>query len=217
MTILSFWLYKDNKWLTILSLLTVFGMGFQAWLGKTVVDSNLASFKITVHMVMALVIVAVLLLIIFKASNYTVPAKVKKQFFIVLSASIVLTLIQIIMGTQVRHDVDEQVKIVGYDSAYLWLKDPSWRFYTHRSFSFLVLATNLYLWFSNRKNGYKLHKLNWIILLIMLEILTGVIMYYFDFPFGSQPIHLVIASLLFAVQFYVLLEAIKAVRSNETL
>jgi len=60
-TILSFWFYKKNKWITILSLLTVFGMAFQAWLGKTVVDSNLAPFKITIHMVMALVIVAMIL------------------------------------------------------------------------------------------------------------------------------------------------------------
>ena len=43
----------------------IFGMGFQAWLGKTVVDSNLLPFKITVHMVMALVIVALLLYLYF--------------------------------------------------------------------------------------------------------------------------------------------------------
>jgi cytochrome c oxidase assembly protein subunit 15 len=33
-------------------------MGFQAWLGKTVVDSDLSPYKITTHMLAALLIVA---------------------------------------------------------------------------------------------------------------------------------------------------------------
>ena len=41
-------------------------MGFQAWLGKTVVDSNLAPYKITIHMLMALVIVGLLLSLLIK-------------------------------------------------------------------------------------------------------------------------------------------------------
>ena len=36
--------------------LVVLGMGFQGWLGKTVVDSNLLPFKITIHMAMALLL-----------------------------------------------------------------------------------------------------------------------------------------------------------------
>jgi cytochrome c oxidase assembly protein subunit 15 len=31
-------------------------------------------------------------------------------------------------------------------------------------------------------------------------------MYYFDFPLLSQPIHLVIATIIFGLQFYILLE-----------
>jgi len=50
-------------------MLTLFGMGFQAWLGKTVVDSNLAPYKITVHMVMALLIVAFILYLIFASKS----------------------------------------------------------------------------------------------------------------------------------------------------
>ena len=32
-------------------------MGFQAWLGKLVVDSNLAAYKISTHLLMAIIIV----------------------------------------------------------------------------------------------------------------------------------------------------------------
>ena len=53
-TILSIVYYKKFRHLTFLSIITVLAMGFQAWLGKTVVDSNLATYKITIHMLMAL-------------------------------------------------------------------------------------------------------------------------------------------------------------------
>jgi cytochrome c oxidase assembly protein subunit 15 len=41
---------------------------------------------------------------------------------------------------------------------------------------------------------------NQILGLIGLEIFTGILMFYFDFPFSSQPLHLIIAALLFGAQ-----------------
>jgi cytochrome c oxidase assembly protein subunit 15 len=49
-------------------------------------------------------------------------------------------------------------------------------------------------------------KINWVFGLILSEIFTGIIIYYLDFPFGSQALHLIIASLLFGFQYYLLLE-----------
>ena len=45
---LRFW--KKNKIYSLVSLLIVLAMGFQAWLGKLVVDSNLAPYKITLSL-----------------------------------------------------------------------------------------------------------------------------------------------------------------------
>ena len=53
-----------------------------------------------------------------------------------------------------------------------------------------------------------------------MEILTGVIMYYFDFPFLSQPLHLIIASIMIGIQTYVLFElrhAKKIIKINDVL
>jgi cytochrome c oxidase assembly protein subunit 15 len=50
-------------------------------------------------------------------------------------------------------------------------------------------------------------KLNWVVFLLFIEILSGISMYYFDFPFGTQTIHVVLATLLFGIQFYLILEA----------
>ena len=42
-------------------------------------------------------------------------------------------------------------------------------------------------------------------ILLAVEVFSGVLMFYFDFPFGTQTIHLVFASLIFGLQFYILL------------
>ena len=64
----------------------------------------------------------------------------------------------------------------------------------------------LYLLYLNKKLNLGYNKINYVIILIAVEIFTGILMYYFDFPLLSQPIHLVIATIIFGLQFYILLE-----------
>lgn len=205
-TIMSIWLWKDKKRYLFLSLFTVFGMGFQAWLGKTVVDSNLAPFKITIHMVMALVIVAVILYLIFLSKTTYRNHKFDSLFRNVLIFATLLTLIQIILGTQVRQYVDEQIKDIGYIKS-KWLENPQFSFYIHRTLSVLVLLVNGWLFLRYRKLNLGYHKFNLVMACIGLEIATGIAMYYFDFPFSTQSLHIVIATILIGIQFYIILES----------
>ena len=205
-TIMAIWLWKDKKRFLILSLLTVFGMGFQAWLGKTVVDSNLAPYKITTHMVMALVIVALILYLI-----YTAKMTFKNQFYdarfrIILIVATVISLIQIILGTQVRQFVDVQNKLNGYLNWDFTAIAPN-DFYIHRTLSILILVLNLILFFRNRRLNLGYSKINLVLVCIGLEIATGIAMYYFNFPFSTQPIHLLIAAIMIGIQFYIILES----------
>ena len=213
MAIASFRFWKQNKTITLLSWLVVFMMGFQAWLGAKVVYSVLNPIKITVHMVMALVIVAVILYIIQLARPKLATVKYNSTFRNVLLFSLLLTLVQVAIGTQVRQFVDEQVKN-GLTASILWLQNPSITFYVHRSFSILVLLVNLYLYVKNTKFGLGFSKINWVVAIIGIEILTGMAMAYLDFPIGSQAIHLVLASILFGIQFYMILEAKKPNPAN---
>ncbi|TAI49392.1 COX15/CtaA family protein [Flagellimonas allohymeniacidonis] len=203
---LKYW--STKKRIVLLSWLTVFGMGFQAWLGATVVYSVLEPVKITLHMVMALVIVAMLLYIIHLSKVTHKKLQVAKSLQYLMGFALVLTLVQIVLGTQVRQFVDEQIDLVGEQMKDLWLKDPTFQFYVHRSFSILVFALNAYLWYAVRKRKLPLNQMNWVMGLIGLEILTGIAMYYIDFPFGSQPAHLVLASILFGAQFSLVLDVI---------
>jgi len=205
-TIMSVWLWKDRKRYFILSFITVLAMAFQAWLGKTVVDSNLAPYKITIHMVMALVIVGLILYLIYLTKPFNSKFKDDHWFRVLIYMATALTLGQIILGTQVRQFVDEQNKILGYLNWDFQDLAP-FKFYVHRSVSILVVILNGLLFYRNRKYLLGYSKINWVMLLIGLEILTGVAMYYFNFPFSSQPLHLVIAALLIGVQFYLVLES----------
>lgn len=206
MAILSIWKWREKKILTLLSWLSVFMIGFQGWLGATVVYSVLAPARITIHMVMALLIVLVLLLILRHATGKTSPQNVKNNFKLLLWTALGLTLVQIVMGTQVRQYVDDQVSLVGYDAKDAWLADPSLVFYIHRSFSIAVVLVNVLLWRLNKKFNYGLYGMNGIMAMLGIEVLTGIAMYYLDFPFLSQPIHLVLAAVLFGLQSYLLLQ-----------
>ena len=203
-TIISVVYFKKYKHLTFVSILTVLCMGFQAWLGKTVVDSNLAPFKITFHMLMALLIIALLIYLDNSSSKYAI--KRNKIFTNFLFAAIVLTLIQIVLGTQVRQFVDEQANV--YYDKHQWFNEIPMVYEYHRSFSLVVITVNFGLFYMNKKLNLGNNYITYVIVLLFIEALSGVVMFYFDFPFGSQTIHLFIASLIFGFQFFILLKNI---------
>jgi len=212
--IVSFGLWKSKKHLTIDSILVILGMGFEAWLGKTVVDSNLLPYKITIHMMGSFVIIALLLYSIYKSQGHT-TIKVPVAFKYVLISSILLTFLQVFLGTQVRQFIDEQVIAIGYEN-HLWLQNPNTQFYIHRTLSIVVVLINLWLFIMNKKQELNFPIINYIIIVLGLEVITGMAMYYFDFPFTTQPLHLVLSAILFGLQFYLILKTITVKNSNPT-
>ena len=203
-TIISLVYFKKYKHLTFISVLTLLCMGFQAWLGKTVVDSNLAPFKITFHMLMALLIIALLIYLVNSSSKYTI--KKNKIFTNFLFVAIILTLVQIVLGTQVRQFVDEQANV--YYDKFQWFNEIPKVYEYHRTFSLVVIAVNFGLFYLNKKLNLGNNYISYVIVLLFIEALSGVVMFYFDFPFGSQTTHLFIASLIFGFQFFILLQNI---------
>ena len=202
-TIISIIYFKKFRHLTLISIITLIAMGFQAWLGKTVVDSNLATYKITLHMLMALFIVALLIYLVYYGGKSFI--KTNKTFKYLILFGLFLTLIQIVLGTQVRQLVDEQAKLFVYDKS-MWLNDVPFVYEYHRTFSILVISINMALFLINKKLQLGNNYINYVMLLIVLEIFTGASMFYFDFPFGTQTAHLVFASIIFGLQFYILLQ-----------
>ncbi|MFT6064227.1 MAG: cytochrome c oxidase assembly protein subunit 15 [Paraglaciecola sp.] len=196
----KFW--KENKTITLLSFGAFLLMLFEAWLGKTVVDTNLTPEIITIHMVVGLIIIGILLKLNFIVSTKKKVYKYNSLFNKLLIISVIFSLIQIAMGTQVRQFIDEQVKEFGFENKNYSLMNPSFKFYFHRSFTIAIVLVNFGLFYLNQmKNlGYKL--VNWIIFMIFLETITGILMYYAEIPIGTQAIHLLSGAILFGLQFY---------------
>jgi len=217
MAIASFYFWKTNKKITIISCIIVLGMLFQAWLGATVVYSVLLPARITMHMMMALVIVALLIYVLAKTGAKVSIANSTRGIHQLLWVALGLTVVQIILGTQVRQYVDDQIDLLGEQAKMFWLSEPQVQFYIHRSLSILVVLFNAWIAFQIVSKKLGLNKIYWVLTLIGIEIVTGIVMYYFDFPFGSQPLHLILASLLFGLQFYLVLETQKSGTTIETL
>ena len=200
---------KENKWIPIISFIAFFFMLVEAFLGKMVVDSNLKPTMITIHMVIGLLIIGLILRLLFIIRKEKVVFKYHSLFNKLLILSIIFSLIQIAMGTQVRQFIDEQVKLFGFENKEYSLMNPSFKFYFHRSFTIAIILVNFGLFYLNQihKLGYRLVK--WILVLLFLETITGILMYYAEFPLGTQAIHLLSGALLFGVQFYLWLQSRK--------
>ncbi|MBC7641363.1 MAG: COX15/CtaA family protein, partial [Flavobacterium sp.] len=109
MAIFSFGYWKINRNITLFSWLTVLLMGFQGWLGARVVYSVLNPAKITIHMIVALIIVGVLIYIIKKSNQKTHRFTYDSNFRKIVFITLILTFFQVILGTQVRQYVDDQI------------------------------------------------------------------------------------------------------------
>lgn len=204
----KFW--TENKTIPLLAFGAFFLMLFEAWLGKTVVDTNLKPTAITIHMVVGLLIIGLLLWLHFIVQKPKISSFKHHAFFHkLLIISVIFSILQIAMGTQVRQFIDEQVKLYGFENKQYSLMDPSFKFYFHRSFTIAIVLVNFGMFYLNQiKNlGYSL--VNWIVFLILLETITGILMYYAEFPLGTQATHLLAGSILFGLQFYLWLQSRK--------
>tara|TARA_Y100000766_G_scaffold76588_1_gene64902 strand:- start:2121 stop:3149 length:1029 start_codon:yes stop_codon:yes gene_type:complete len=196
---------KTKKIITGLSFLALIAIIFQAWLGKMVVDSNLMANTITVHMLMAIVLLFILFSILAISNPSKKRVRVSRNISILVLISIVLLLIQIITGTEVRKFIDIKMELLNYTEKERWFENITSTFSFHRSFSWAIIIVNSLIYFYARKSGLKLKIINIVNSLIFFQISSGIIMYYFHFPFSSQPIHLLISTMIISIQFYFLL------------
>jgi cytochrome c oxidase assembly protein subunit 15 len=202
----SFAYRKTNNKIVLWASISLFLLLFNAWLGATVVYSVLNPIKITTHMIAALLTVASLIYLIHIAQEPKKSASPFPMFRSVLWFALALTLVQVVLGTQVRQEIDNLTR-AGVSDSSLWLQNPDVWFYIHRSLSFAVLIVNVFLWMRSNTSAFYQKKMNVVMLLLLAEIATGISMAYFEFPFGSQALHLVLASILFGVQFSLILNS----------
>lgn len=201
---------KTDNVIFYLALSNVLLVGFQGWLGSSVVASNLKPLMITVHMLVALLIVALLIYTLTRSQREILKqidtTLLPERFKTVLTAALLMSLLQISMGTQVREAIDFIANEHSYINRSHWHNDFPKIFYIHRSFSSIILFTNLWLAWQLRKHYADINSLVQagviVILFIITAILAGISLDRLGFPAVAQPIHLLMANMIFGTQFF---------------
>jgi cytochrome c oxidase assembly protein subunit 15 len=206
---LSVTLWKHNSVYAIVAGITVLMTAFQGWLGSIVVSTNLLSGLVSLHMFIAFVIVGLVLFLHQKINFDGIKMAKRFPYLGMIVFCIFLLIVQVFFGVEVREMLDSVARQMNYEGRGEWLKIVGEQFYLHRSFSLFVLAFNFFTvwkiwttgWMNERakKIGISL------IALIVLEAMSGATMAYFAIPAFVQPIHLLLAVLIFSAQFILLL------------
>jgi heme a synthase len=204
---------RIDKRLFRLSLAGFIGVAFEGWLGSLVVSTNLMPSFISVHMVIAMLILVVLIAAVIIAyiregrMSDLVYLKPMGQVWLGVGVS-ALVLIQIIIGTQVRESIDLISKTMGETQRHLWVENLPTVYTLHRLFYYVVAASvMLWVWRLRSERVFKVSsvRLFSIALLGVLisEIALGIGMHRFGIPPILQPFHLLFGTLLFAASFTV--------------
>ena len=194
-------LFVRHQKLILLSIFLLLLMAFQAWMGALVVYSVLSPFKITIHMLIALLILSLLFFLYHITSSRVNPEHNFNNVWILFGLTI--SIIQIILGTQVRENVDTLLE--SYSRIDIINQLPI-VFEFHKTMALLVLLSNImiikYYWKS--KNLY--FEIKSLITTICLLFLTGLCMNYYLLLGPFQLLHLIGAVCLFVFQFSIFLK-----------
>lgn len=201
-----FYIRKDPL-IMILGLTGVLLLGFEAWLGKIVVDGNLVPHQITYHMFGAIALVGLYIYLYIRLNKKTLGLKKVVKDKMIMRAgwlALIIILVQTFLGTLVREEVD----LIGKSELLLfpdWIEQLSINFKIHRSFSIAVVL--LIGWFAIKVHQTRgIPKLPGLLLItILLEVLLGMALAFFDMPAAVQPLHLHLAIIAFGLIMAIML------------
>ncbi|MFD0939881.1 COX15/CtaA family protein [Pedobacter boryungensis] len=213
LVIYSFSFKKSAKRIIVLSILNLLLIGFQGWLGAIVVSTNLTQWVVTAHMLIALVILGILIY------TYNYAKMLHKDRSVImyrilwlkgfLAFTIIVTIIQIILGTEVRESIDAVAKSLQFNGRNTWVGRVGSIFSYHRDLAILVTVCNFIVYkmvidrFSGK--GWPLLTANYIMITLVVQIASGFLLSYLSLPPYAQAIHILFATVLFSLQYYLYL------------
>ena len=204
--VLSIRYWKEDKTIVVLSFLAFVLVGFQGWIGSIVVSTNLLQWMITIHMLLALLIVCLLIYVYYRSKRQVLDLQIangrKIEWLLVLC--MVASLVQVVMGTQVREAIDVLADQLARTE---WIANLGIGFKIHRSYSLFLLAIHLYLaklLYQHMAQSPVLKMMTYLLIgVVVIEVMSGAIMAYFGVPAFIQPLHLLLGTLIIGVQYYV--------------
>ncbi|RRN77967.1 heme A synthase [Pseudoxanthomonas sp. SGD-10] len=195
--------------LSFINLLLIF---FQAWLGSIVVSTNLLAWTITVHMLFAVLIIAIAIYTYHYANalrDHSYLTRVSNTVIrFVLIVSLLLSTIQIIIGTEVREAIDALLTSFPTLSRYKWLNNLGEIYFYHKALAIGVVVISVLIVFLTRQGKFGSRQLlfaNVMIGIVLFQYLTGLILHHLGMPPYAQALHVLFATVMFGVQFYLVL------------
>ena len=180
----------------ILKSLLAFGLilltFFQAWWGSMVVATNIVPWVLTVHMVIAALMITWQILIIsfWNRSTISIPKSLK----LIALFGTLFFLFQIIVGTQVRQIVDHWLESSSRNDLLL---EKFQFFISHRTIALFIVLFSLFLGLYAYVKKIKILEIYIFLFCVLLEGLVGKILADFNLPYILQPIHLLLAMISF--------------------
>lgn len=206
--IASLFLWKESKTIFVASFASFILVLIQAWIGSLVVSTNLLPGMITLHMMLAILIVGILIYAVLKSFpiNSQYETSNRQLLLLLLVISLLISGTQVVFGTQVREMIDQVAQSLGHAQRGSWIEAVGFPFYLHRSFSWLVLLFQLICLITIFKSKFPkdstIFKLNvYLLFVIIAEIITGVAMAYLAIPAFLQPVHLLLAVIILGLEF----------------
>jgi heme a synthase len=205
--------YKADPHVFFFSLLSVLMVGFQGWLGAQVVYSYLSPVMISIHMAVALLLIAVLWYVYFRASKTTWESKGSfkglQPYSLWLWLLAIATFIQILLGTQVREEVDAISSLMHDEGRETWVAQLQGYFTAHRLLAYFIMFNALVLvqkiW-RDQRLGTNARKVMYAIIgFVALEIVIGYTLVFFDLPAFAQPLHLLVGSIILGLELVLLM------------
>jgi cytochrome c oxidase assembly protein subunit 15 len=204
--------FKKDRTVFYLSVAAFLLVGFEGWIGAFVVSTNLMPWIISIHMILALIIVLLLIYINFRIRRASLNSSFysNKNVLVTLTILCLVTMgIQIILGTQVREAIDKVAADHSFALRETWISKAGASFLIHRSFSLLILGLFGWLLYSilkkKQQSTFIKNVGKYIAALIAIEIMSGMIMAYLGIPPFIQPIHLLFSTIIFGVLYYMYL------------
>lgn len=192
-------------WLSFLALLLT---GFQGWIGARVVATNLAHWMVTIHMVIALIIVGLLIYTITKSQQFDVlQLNNDSSLKLIMVAVLIVSAIQTISGTQVRENVDAVALVTGEQNRAHWVELLGNMFKFHRTFSAVSASLTIIVVYKFRlafeRNSIIYKSTLALVLMIAAQILSGKVLDNLGFPAQMQSVHLFVGSLICGIQLFI--------------
>jgi len=185
-------------------------VAIQGWLGSRVVASNLDPGMITVHMLVAQLIVGIMIIALWRALRPILSREGSLPGYTnaLLIAAMIAGLLQLVVGTQVRESVDLVARASDHTDRHLWIAALPWIYDVHKWFALpLVLINGWVIWLTLGRSNSALPRALAIALgaLMLGTLAVGTSMERLNLPIYAQPLHLWFGSLIFGLQLAMLL------------